>query len=99
MDIITDKRVEKFAESLSDIDRGRVSGYLKLFNENGFALPNKYLKKISKNLWELRPGNVRLLIGKVGAKMILVNIFIKKTQKTPKKEIETAINRLKEYSL
>lgn len=98
MEIITDKRVGKIVEGLSDVDRGRVSGYLKLFTENGFALPGKYLKKIASNLWELRPGSVRLLISKAGNQMILVHIFIKKTQKMPKKEIRTAISRLKEYS-
>lgn len=99
MDIITDKRVGKFIANLTDIERGRVSGYLKLFKENGFALPSKYLKKIASNLWELRPGNIRLLIGKAGNQMILVHIFIKKTQKTPRKEVKTAINRLKEHLL
>lgn len=97
MEIIADKRVDKFINSMSDVDRGRVSGYLELFRKNGFALPGKYLKKIAGNLWELRPGNVRLLIGKAGNQMILVHIFIKKSQKTPQKEIKTAINRLKEY--
>ncbi|MBI3289845.1 type II toxin-antitoxin system RelE/ParE family toxin [Candidatus Microgenomates bacterium] len=95
--ISLDKRADRVLESLSAIDKGRVRGYIKLFKENGFGVPPKYLKKIESNLWELRPGNTRILFGMVGEVAIIVNIFKKKTRKTPLKEIETARNRLKEY--
>lgn len=97
MNIIVDRRVDKFVETLSDLDQSRISGYLKLFRDHGFILPSKYLKKIDKNLWELRPGDIRILFGKAGSKIVFVNVFKKKTQKTPRKETETAKNRLKEY--
>lgn len=97
MDIIFDKRVDKFIETLSNLDQGRISGYLKLFREHGFMLPSKYLKKIDQNLWELRPGDIRILFGKARSNIVFVNVFKKKTQKTPRKETETAKNRLKEY--
>ena len=38
------------------------------------------------------------LLGMVKDKAIIVDIFLKKTQKTPKKKIEKALRRLKEYS-
>lgn len=94
---VIDERVDKFIEALPEADQGRISGYLYLFKEYGFNLPNKYLKKLDKNLWELRPGNVRLLLGKVKSNMIIVSAFIKKTEKTPKKEIKIAKNRLREF--
>lgn len=97
MEVITDRRVKEFLESLSEIEQGRVQGYIELFAKNGFNLPGKYLKKIASNLWELRPGNVRLLIGKVGSIMVVVNAFKKKSQKTPRKGIKTALKRLEEY--
>lgn len=99
MDLIVDKRVERFVETLSDIDQGRITGYLDFFRQYQFQLPGKYLKKLDKNLWELRPGNIRLLLGKVGSRIIVVNGFKKKTQKTPAKEVETARKRLSEYKL
>lgn len=99
MKIVLNERVKKTLKSLSKVDKGRVSGYIDLFSLNGFNIPSKYLKKIDSNLWELRPGDIRVLFGLVGAAAIFVNIFKKKTQKTPKQEIETARNRLKEYQI
>ncbi len=62
-------------------------------------MTSQYLKKIENNLWELRPGSIRILFGLVGTEAVIVNIFKKKTQKTPVREIETARRRLKEYIL
>src|ERR1051326_5339142 len=95
--VITDERVKNFLAILSEIDQARAQGYLELFEQNGFNLPNKYLKKLENNLWELRPGDIRLLMGKVNLNFVVVNAFKKKTNKTPLKEIETAKKRLKEY--
>lgn len=99
MDIVLDDRVKKLVSSLKDEDKGRITGYIRSFRDNGFALPGKYLKKLGNNLWELRPGDVRVLFGKVGTEIIIVHMFKKKTQKTPKKEMETAKKRLKEKEL
>ncbi len=95
--VITDRRVKEFLASLSEIDQGRAQGYIELFEENGFRLPSQYLKKLESNLWELRPGSIRLLVGKIGSVMIVVNVFRKQSQKTPRKEIKTAKKRLEEY--
>lgn len=97
--VITDKRVKDFLASLSEIDQGRAQGYIELFEENGFRLPNQYLKKLENNLWELRPGSLRLLLGKVDSVFVIVNAFRKKSQKTPREEIKTTQKRLKEYKL
>lgn len=99
MELILDKRAEVAVDGLSDKDQGRVLGYLDLFREKKFGLPDRYLKKIDRNLWELRPGNIRLLLGKVGSNIMVVNVFKKKSQKAPKNEIKTARIRLREYEL
>lgn len=97
--VITDSRVKDFLASLPEIDQGRAQGYIELFEENGFRVPSQYLKKLENNLWELRPGSLRLLLGKAGSVMIVVNAFRKKSQKTPRQEIKTAKRRLEEYVL
>ena len=99
MKVIKDNRVSKFLELLSKTERSRIEGYVSIFCESKFLLTGKYLKKITGNLWELRPGNIRVLFGFAGDTMIIVNIFKKKTQKTPKQEIKIALNRLKEYGI
>lgn len=101
MEIITDSRVDKFIKKLNEIEKGRVLRYLDLLDAYGFTLSSKYLKKLTNRVWELRPGNIRLLLGKskISQTVLIVNVFKKKTQKTPKKEIETANTRLKQYNL
>lgn len=97
MEAQLDKRVEKFLENLPEVDTTRISRTVQFFQDKGFLLDTKYLKKISKRVWELRAGRIRLLFGIIGDKAIVVNSFIKKTQKTPLKEIKLAEKRLGEY--
>ena len=57
------------------------------------------VKSLDKGLWELRtrlPNRISRIIFVVqGGYIILLNGFIKKTEKTPSREIETAKARLK----
>lgn len=97
MKVIYHPKVEDTIRSLSDKDRSRVIKLIDLFLEYKFSLSQLYLKKITKNIWELRPGNYRLLFGIVDKNVAVVTVFKKQTKKTPKKEIKLALARLKEY--
>ncbi|MBL7036600.1 type II toxin-antitoxin system RelE/ParE family toxin [Candidatus Microgenomates bacterium] len=99
MKVIYDDRYKKFVKNLSSLDQGKILRYQDLFSDYGFKLSSKYLKKLDNNLWELRPGNLRLLVGKVRSLglTVFVHVFKKKSQKTPKKETKTAQRRLNEY--
>lgn len=97
MNITSDKRVEKFLQHLSETDRARVNRTVQFFEEKGFLLDTRYLKKLTNKIWELRPGKIRLLFGIVKGEAIVVNAFIKKTQKTPLTELKLAERRLAEY--
>ena len=56
------------------------------------------IKHLEDEIWELRPLRDRILFAYwENNKFILLNIFMKKTQKTPKKEIEKAKKYLKEF--
>ncbi len=66
----------------------------------------KFFKKLNKDIWEFRVQfsnkQIRLLAfwdkrNKENTFVIATNGFTKKTQKTPKKEIEKAINIMKQY--
>lgn len=89
--------VEKKIRSLSKADQSRLIKLVDLFVDYKFSLSKLYLKKITGNLWELRPGNYRLFFGVISGNIIVVNIFRKTSQKSPLKEIKLAIRRLKEY--
>lgn len=95
--VSADKRIEQFLERLSKEDKARVNRTVQLFKDKGFLLDERYLKKLSKLIWELRSGRIRLLFGIASNEAIVVNAFMKKTQKTPKKEIDLAITRLRRY--
>lgn len=97
MKVRVDERIRKVMSSFSQEEESRIDRVVELFTEKGFLLTEVHLKKLIKSTWELRAGNVRLLFGIVGDEAIIVNVFVKKTQQTPKKEIDLALRRLKEY--
>lgn len=56
------------------------------------------VKHIDGELWELRPMNDRIFFFSVdGDTFILLHCFKKKTQKTPRKELEQAKQNMKDY--
>jgi len=97
MKVSVDKRVEKVLRTFSAIDRSRIDKVVELFQEQGFTLGEKYLKKLTKSIWELRPGRIRVLFGMVESEMIIVNVFMKKSMKTPNQEIILAERRIRDY--
>jgi len=74
----------------------KIDSYVDLLEEKGLFLKEPYVKKLDRNIWELRPKNVRIIFTDCFAnKFILLSIFKKKTRKTPKKEIAKAKSILK----
>lgn len=60
-----------------------------------------YVKYIGNKLWEIRlkgPDNIARAIYVTARpkRVVILHVFIKKTQKTPSKNIELALSRLKE---
>ena len=70
------------------------------------VVPSQYLKKLinTEDIWEVRVqfgGNIFRLLGFFDGStlLLLTNGFAKKTQKTPRQEIELATRRKNEYML
>ncbi|MGN1281915.1 MAG: type II toxin-antitoxin system RelE/ParE family toxin [Succinivibrio sp.] len=62
-----------------------------LFSCHGTKLGNKITKLLDDGIWELRPGNNRVLYFYFRDEtFVILHHFRKKTQKTPKKEIDKA---------
>ena len=60
-----------------------------------------YVKHLEGPLWEMRmkgkSGIARAIyVTAIGKRVVIVHVFIKKTQKTPRREIITALQRAKE---
>ncbi len=76
----------------------KINAYIEMLSKDGLSLSEPYIKKIDKEIWELRPLRDRILFASLyNNKFILLSIFMKKTQKTPKKEIRKARKLLEDY--
>ena len=93
---------EEFLNALDKPMRIKMVKMISLLGELGFNLREPYSKPIDDGIFELRAqvGNKisRILyFFVIGKRVILINGFIKKTQKTPQKEIELAKKYRKDY--
>ena len=101
-DITGDKPVENFLVSLDIKMRAKLIGILQILQEKGNQLREPYSKHLEDGIFEIR-GKVGSDITRVlyffylDGKIILTNGFIKKTQKTPRKEIKLAKLRRQDY--
>lgn len=82
----------------SKIKFNKIVSYMRLLSEDGLSIGEPYIKYLGDEIWELRPLRDRILFAYWNNnKFILLSIFAKKTQKTPKNEIEKAKRLLKDY--
>lgn len=64
----------------------------------GTYLPFKMTKHLKADIWELRPGRNRILYFYFKDNTyVLLHMFLKKTEKTPIREIERAEREISEY--
>ena len=88
--------IECFLESLDMKMRTKALRVISMLKTYGNALREPYSKPLKEGIFELRVSLgsdiIRLLYFFSGGRLvILTNGFVKKTQKTPVKEIETAL--------
>jgi phage-related protein len=95
---------QKLEEEILKLPAGLLARYLRLTDllvEFGSNLGLPHTRKIETGLFELRvkgrEGIARIFFcTKIGERIIVLHSFIKKSQKTPNREIETARKRKKE---
>lgn len=76
----------------------KILAYIRALENYGTRLGEPKVKHIDGSLWELRPLSHRVLFFYWrDNKFILLHHFIKKTQKTPPKEIAQAKSNLKDF--
>ncbi len=95
--------INDFLDSLSGKQLQKITWVLEIIEELQIV-PKQYFKKLvnTDDIWEVRvisSSNIFRLLGFFdgGNLVILTNGFVKKTQKTPKKEIMLAEKRKKDY--
>lgn len=94
--------VQDFIQGLEKRAQNKIVRTLELLEDFGIDIGPPYAKKLTgTELWELRilgADNIRIFyISVQGKTFLLLHGFIKKRQKTDKREIETALARLREY--
>ena len=91
--------VREWLKSLPKAER-RVIGIDIKTVQFGWPLGMSVVRKLDKGLWEVRSSLnnriARVIFTVEGNTMVLLHGFIKKSQKTPQKEIETAKRRLEQ---
>ncbi len=95
--------IADFLDSLSGKQVQKIIWVLEIIEESRIV-PKQYFKKLvnTDDIWEVRvisSSNIFRLLGffDEGNLVVLTNGFVKKTQKTPTKEIKLAEKRKKDY--
>ena len=89
----------KAQKSKSDrINREKILAHIGALSECGTRLGEPMVKNISGGIWELRPLRNRILFFSWrDGKFVLLSYFIKKTQKTPLRELAKAERRMRDF--
>ncbi len=75
----------------SRIKLNKINDYIEMLHCYGTQAGEPYIKHLDGAIWELRPLRDRILfVGWVNGSYVLLHHFMKKTQKTPAREIEKA---------
>lgn len=94
----TSNPVKRFIDSLQKRQKAKVFRIFEAIEQYGLEVVSPHIKQLkSTPLWEIRllgQDNIRLLyVIRTKNMVIILHGFVKKTQKTPQKEINTAMKR------
>ena len=82
----------------SRIKANKLNDYIQALSEYGTSIGMPYVRHLEAEIWELRPLRDRILFAAwVDGAFVLLHHFIKKTQKTPKREMEQAKRELADF--
>lgn len=85
------RKLAKNKSKDSRIKLNKINDYIEILKQYGTRVGVPFVKHLDGEIWELRPLRDRILfVAWHNESFILLHQFVKKTQKTPKKEIEKA---------
>ncbi|MDO8460948.1 MAG: type II toxin-antitoxin system RelE/ParE family toxin [bacterium] len=94
-----DSPVEDFIKEQDEATYAKVLQSIQLLSKNGPFLKPPYIKKLQNKLYELRISGkvaIRIFYTIANNEYYLLHAFKKKSQKTPRKELKTTLDRMKE---
>ena len=90
-DFLEELRLKSPSNKDARVQYNQMLFYIDLLSKNGTFLPNNITKHIDEDIWELRPGNNRVLyFYSDNDAFVRLHHFRKKTMKTPLREIQRA---------
>ena len=101
---LLDARVRDELEALPADMKARFRRIVELIQDHGLErVREPHVKHLEGPLWEMRmrgkDGISRAIyITASGRRVVVVRVFVKKTQKTPRREIDLALERAKEIN-
>ena len=97
-DFLEGLRIKAATNKDARIQHKQASLYIELLQQNGTHLNENITKHLEDGIWELRPGNNRVFYFFFQDNVfVLLHQFRKKSQKTPKREIEKAKRERDDY--
>ena len=98
VDFLDELQAKSKTSKADRINREKILAYIGALARFGTRIGKPYVKHIDGEIWELRPlGNRIFFFYWKDNKFVLLHHFIKKTQKTPPKEIAKAKSNLKDF--
>lgn len=89
------KELDENKDKDSCIKAKKIYDYMGVLKTLGLSAGEPYIKHLEGEIWELRPLRDRILFAAWREnRFVLLHYFTKKTQKTPRREIEQAIRNL-----
>ena len=97
-ELLTDLRNKAHKSKDARIQYQKILAYIRSLEEYGTRVGEPTVKHIDGDLWELRPMAHRIFFFYwQDNKFILLHHFVKKTNKTPPKEIKQAERNMKDF--
>lgn len=97
-EFLDDLRKKSATSKDARIQYKQIGMYIQLLADKGTHLPDNVTKHIDDGIWELRPGNNRIFYFFFeNDTFVLLYQFRKKTQKTPRREIDRAKAERSDY--
>lgn len=87
-----------YSDKNSRIQYDQIMRYIQFLSDYGTRLGEEVTKQVDGDIWELRPGNNRVFFFYFeNNTFVLLHCFRKKTNKTPRREIERARTEMADW--
>lgn len=97
-EFLEELRRKAFSNKDARIQHKQISLYIELLQQNGTRMNENITKYLEDGIWELRPGPNRVFYFFFqNNTFVLLHQFRKKSQKTPRKEIQKARRERDDY--